>query len=106
MKKIKAQLSSDILRELVPVGAVDWTRDFLTPREAQALSVLWKDGKRVGDKIMLPNGYDRMVLSSLINKNYIKWDGYTVEITPKGKLEIKNALMKEENTFSKRAKNA
>lgn len=106
MKKIKAQLSSDILKELVPMGAIDWTRDFLTPKESQALNILWKDGKRVGDKIMLPNGYDRLVFSSLINKNYLKWDGYTVEITSKGKIEIKNALMKEENAFSKKAKNA
>ena len=68
MRTIKAQLSSDILRNIIPLNAIDSSREALTPKEADTLYGLWKDEKNINGKVMNPVDFDRIVLASLKSK--------------------------------------
>ena len=104
MKEIKAQLSSDFLQYILPLNAIDNSRDALTRKESNTLYELWKNGKRVDGKIMRSNDVDRIVLIALKNKGYILSDDITIEFTKKGKEIIKKIILgTEDNIFKKKA---
>jgi len=104
MKEIKAQLSSDILRAILPLGAIDNTRDALTSSESDMLFNLWKTAEKQSGKLAIPLDVDRIMLASLKIKGYIEHDGYLIDFTKRGKDVIKNIILgKEQNTFQKKA---
>ena len=99
MKEIRAQLSSDILQYVLPLNAIDASRDALTSIESDALYKLWKEAKDDG-KIIVLASQDQFVLSSLKQKGYITYSGITAELTKRGREAIKIlVLSKEENAF-------
>ena len=105
MKEIKAQLSSDILRNILPLSAIDTRRDVLTKEEADALFNLWKEASETNGRFSIPLNADRMKMAALRTKGYIESDSISIDFTQKGKEAIKQiVLSSEENTFKKKAK--
>ena len=103
MKEIKAQISSDILRNIIPLNAIDASREALTPKESESLFDMWKNGKAEGTKLRAPANHDRIVLSMLKQKGYLQYDGATVEFTKRGREAIKVLILsKDENALKKK----
>ncbi len=105
MKEIKAQLSYDILKNILPLSAIDASRDVLNTVESEMLFTLWKKAEKQYGKATLPLDVDRMIVSSLKIKGYIEHDGGLIDFTKRGREAIRQILLgEEENTFQKKAK--
>ena len=106
MKEIKAQLSYDILKNILPLSAIDASRDMLNNAESEALFTLWKSAEKQSGKPIIPLDTDRILLSSLKYKGYIEHDGSLLDFTNRGKEAIRTIILgKEENAFKKKAEN-
>lgn len=102
MKEIKAYLSSNILQYVLPLNAIDSSRDALTKIESETLYKLWKKAGK-DEKIVILAAQDHFILSSLKQKGYITYTGSTAELTKRGKEAIKiMVLSNEENAFKKK----
>ena len=104
MKEIRAQLSSDILRNILPLNAIDASRDIMNTVESDTLFSLWKNAEKQQGKATIPLDADRLVISSLKYKGYIEHDGRLLDFTKRGKEAIRSIILgREENTFEKKA---
>jgi len=103
MKKIKAQTSTDFLVNMFPLNAIDYSRNVLTSKESATLYDIWKNGSESGGKFIKAD-CDRLILTSLREKGYIRYDGITIEFTKSGKGVIKKLILgTEQNSFEKKA---
>ena len=103
MKEIKAQLSSDFLGSILPITAIDSTRDMLTIAESTILYDLWKKAETKGYQIPLES--DRFAITQLKYKGYLKEEGSRFEFTKRGQEAIRHMILsKEENSFKKNAR--
>jgi len=99
MKITNSQLSSDLLRYVLPNNVIDHSQYALNEREMKTLYHIWKDSHQI-----LPNRFtktadmDQFVVLSLVNKGYINFDGSLIAFTDTGKNMIKKIVLNTEQS--------